>query len=292
MIFLVNNSFLFVLLIILTQSIYAQNIREKKELLFCKTIANQNNGIIKQSNFNNGCVGSHRFISSGNTGKFEIMGEPFARVEVLFSDGDLTGPGKPIQFETQIPRMIRIGSQGTVSFNVGAKAKIKKNQKHGIYSGSYAIDYKYSKISKDWKHHTSYAEIEILPIPMTIYEQSILSFSDVAGGKGGGTIQLDYNGQLRNVSGNAVFVGSGNAEPGVFSINGAPNTSVFVNFTEGSLNGPGAPIKLHSLQHNQGGLPTIDNSGNLMLKVGGRLNLNANQLPGNYSGRYSVEIDY
>ncbi|MHA1540716.1 MAG: DUF4402 domain-containing protein [Alphaproteobacteria bacterium] len=284
----------FFLLVFLPKIIFSQTIVEKEHLSFCKTISMPIRGEIKKSDSHSGCIsksGGHTFTGQGQIGKFKIIGEPYSLVEVIFSDGDFTGSGRSIIFETGVPLRVSLDGKGEHNFSIGASAVINANQKPGMYSGSYSVGYKYSKLKQQWKYHTGYAEIEITPTPMTIYEQAPMFFSDVVNGNSGGTIKLNHNGILENVSGNAKFVG-GSGSPAIFSLTGSSNTEVHISFTEGKLRGTGSTIRLHSLSHNLGQSPVISQNGTLNIKVGGQLKLNPNQKSGMYSGRYSINVDY
>lgn len=84
----------------------------------------------------------------------------------------------------------------------------------------------------------------------------------------------------------------GSVNTGQFVTVGLSNAAISIDFTNGELNGPGDAMVLDQLSHNAGVTPVTDHQGNLMFNVGGRLNVNAGQIQGAYSGTYAVSVNY
>ena len=58
------------------------------------------------------------------------------------------------------------------------------------------------------------------------------------------------------------------------------------------MTGPGTAMALGNFTHDAGGSPAFDGSGDLSFNVGADLTVNASQAAGEYSGSYSVTVDY
>ncbi len=273
----------------------ALGILEIQQLKFCKTVPDQAGGIVEKNLWTLGCTsiaGSHTFSTTGTTGQFRISGTAFSIIDVTFTDGSLTGSGNTINlnnFNTSISTFI-LNPSGYVDFSLAAQVDFNSSQIPDTYLGTYTINYKNSGDTK-WNYYTANAEIEILPIPIVINQQDDMFFDEVAGDTSGGTIRLNTDNSIENVSGNSTFLGSAPSSA-TFSVDGSPNSSVSVSFTNGTLTGTGDDISLHNFNHDGGGSPVLDGNGNLILNVGGDLNINANQAVGSYSGIYTIEINY
>ena len=136
---------------------------------------------------------------------------------------------------------------------------------------------------------TGHASATILQA-ITLVEQRHLDFGEIAVTSAGGSVTISAAGA---VSGPAAYSFSGSPTVGRFTVTGQPNTAVTIAFSSGNtLAGPGTAMSLESFTHDAGVLPSLNSGGNLTFAVGATLVINANQATGNYSGAYSVTVDY
>ena len=271
---------------------FSQTMTETTALSFCDTIVDQNGGIIQKNT--SGCSsisGSHTFVTVGFTAEFKIKGTPLETIDLVIFDSTLTGPGTPINLQSLLynPETIVLNSKGEVTFTVIGQAVINPAQTHGSYSGTYTIQYGYPSAMIPKVLYAN-ASLEILPIPITINSKRHIDFSDVAADPAGGTIRLNTDGSLENLSGNSTFLSSG--LPGDIKVTGSPNTEVSISLYSGTLIGPGNDLQLHHLRHDAISPIMIDEHGNLDFLTGARLDIGSNQTPGVYSGQYTVEVIY
>ena len=125
--------------------------------------------------------------------------------------------------------------------------------------------------------------------PIVITEETAMDFATINADPDGDTITLDANGNI-DASNASTF--AGNAVPGEFSATGTPNAAVSISFDDGKLEGPGRDMDLTDFTHDAGNSPSFDNSGDLEFAVGADLGINKNQVGGQYSGTYTVTIEY
>jgi len=285
---------LFLALLFTSKLVLAQSISELQTFEFCKTIPDQAGGEIQKLT-SAGCsvlLGSHTFSTTGIVGRYRITGTPYEEVDIQFSNGTLTGLGSSMSVHNfSISSSFQfLNSSGYFDFSVQGNATIGANQTVDNYSGNYTIGYKYSS-SRFWIGYNANISLDILPIPITITQQAEMFFDEVAGDPSGGTIRLNHNGTLQNISGNSYFHGGGQ-KAGTFLISGSPNSSVSISFIAGSLSGPGTAISISNFSHDAGASPILGTTGNLSLDVGADLTINPNQTVGSYSGKYTIQINY
>ncbi len=89
------------------------------------------------------------------------------------------------------------------------------------------------------------------------------------------------------------FQFSGAATPATFTVGGNSNTPVTISFSSGdSLTGPGSAMTLNNFQHDAGATPVLDGGGWLTFNVGADLRIKNNQVSGNYTGSYTISVNY
>ena len=99
-----------------------------------------------------------------------------------------------------------------------------------------------------------------------------------------------YSPSLTSASGGSLL--SGIYTRGVFTITGTPNTLAAVQVSAStSLTGLGEAMIVDNFLVNRT-QPDLGATGSTDVVVGGRLNINANQTPGNYTGTYVITVTY
>jgi Domain of unknown function (DUF4402) len=140
--------------------------------------------------------------------------------------------------------------------------------------------------------------------PLNLAKTADLDFGYIIPSAAAGTVVLDAQTAARSSTGGVVLAG-GPVSTGNFVIaaNAGRVVSIVLNPAPSiTLNrvGGGATMTINQVRVSRdGGAPapfgpnaTIGTSGALFLKIGGRLNINANQLEGVYTSTFSVTVDY
>lgn len=130
-----------------------------------------------------------------------------------------------------------------------------------------------------------------LPVyAQTLEEDNPMSFGAIVVDPLGDTVVLTPGGVI---SGQNLSVFSGMAAGGEFSAQGDPLAAISISFSSGdALTGAGTAMGLGTFTHNAGGTPAFNGAGNLTFNVGATLTINASQAAGQYSGTYTVFVDY
>lgn len=127
---------------------------------------------------------------------------------------------------------------------------------------------------------------------LSITNTSALEFGVVSASATAGSVVIDANG-LRFTTGGVQINPSGLFTPAKFIIEGRPDASFSINLPEKVelRDGNGNTIEVNKFEtNNQTG--NLDSNGALEVKVGGKINLDANQKSGDYSGVMIVELNY
>lgn len=140
-----------------------------------------------------------------------------------------------------------------------------------------------------------------LPIILTLWrtlkvtQTRSLNFGGIAVSGGNSVVEISATSGLRTVVSGASGVQLGSGRPGnlgEFTVTGQPNTAITVSFPSSiTLTGPGTAMTVNNFTADST-TPTLDNMGNLSLKVGARLNVGTNQAPGTYNGTYTLTVSY
>ena len=125
---------------------------------------------------------------------------------------------------------------------------------------------------------------------ITLEQRRDMDFASIAADPAGDTITLT---PADDISGTNVSLFIGGTQAALFRARGDRNSAVTISFSSGDfLSGPGANISLGNFVHDAGATPTIGNNQQLNFNVGATLTINPAQLGGDYSGTYSVFVDY
>lgn len=125
---------------------------------------------------------------------------------------------------------------------------------------------------------------------IVLTEDTAMDFATILADPAGDTVTLDTSDGVTS-TGASTF--SGTPASGVFSATGTPNAAVTISFSSGdTLTGPGAAMALGTFTTDAGGTPAFDASGDLSFNVGANLGVNASQVGGDYTGTYTLTVDY
>lgn len=139
--------------------------------------------------------------------------------------------------------------------------------------------------------------------PLSFFKVDDLHFGDVIPSTTtAGTVRLFPNGS-RTATGGIILVGNSH-QPARFAGLGTRNQQVAISLTSNSIfiNGPGAPMRVRLFEI--GSTPTVilsttplrfrigSTNGNFNFPVGATLDVGANQAPGDYSGTFTINLNY
>lgn len=128
---------------------------------------------------------------------------------------------------------------------------------------------------------------------ISIVENNAMDFATILPDMAGDVVELrEFS--VTSQSGNSVKTGS--AWLGIFEITGVPYSVVEVEVTDTAidLTGPGQTMVVNNFIRQKGSGTTLalDGTGSDLVYFGADLIINANQLPGQYSGTYNISVNY
>ncbi len=129
---------------------------------------------------------------------------------------------------------------------------------------------------------------------ITMTNTGELNFGRATVGATAGRIVINPNTNARTTTGSVVTVGAGHSRAS-FVVSGTPNRIVRFTVVSGSIvlsNGSGGTMTVNTFRLNGPRNRNLGAAGSVTLQVGARLNVNANQAPGNYTGSFQVRVDY
>lgn len=129
---------------------------------------------------------------------------------------------------------------------------------------------------------------------ITMTNTGELNFGRATVGATAGRIVINPNTNARTTTGSVVTVGVGHSRAS-FVVSGTPNRIVRFTVVSGSIvlsNGTGGTMTVNAFRLNGPRNRNLGAAGSVTLQVGARLNVNANQAPGNYTGSFQVRVDY
>lgn len=143
--------------------------------------------------------------------------------------------------------------------------------------------------------HSAYSAVgtgraeAVIQNPLAVQEAQNMNFATINVDPSGDLVTLNTNGRVSS-RGASTFTGS--AQAGIFEVYGTPNSILSVTFSSGNvLTGPGDDMPLDNFKTNRR-FYSLDSRGNMTFKVGADLTVNSNQVGGQYSGTYSVTVNY
>lgn len=141
--------------------------------------------------------------------------------------------------------------------------------------------------------HTGDSEVVIVT-PLSLVNTSDLEFGALLSGPTAGTVVINPNNDARSVSGGVTAAGSG-GQAAQFWTYGGPRQFIYV--TRGPLPvlarvGGGGSMNVSQLTLNGPVSRYLSGAGLLDLRVGGSLQVSANQAPGTYEGDFEITVTY
>ena len=138
----------------------------------------------------------------------------------------------------------------------------------------------------------------MLVIPVSAQEIMItnthgLAFGSFAAGSGG-TVTVSSN-NLRSAGGDVFLFPSGQVTAAGFTISGAPNASYNIDLPPNEfvkLTGPGGEMSVNNFSSSPSITGLLSAGGSQTLTVGATLVVGSNQAPGEYTGSFSVIVNY
>lgn len=138
--------------------------------------------------------------------------------------------------------------------------------------------------------------------PLSFFKVNDLDFGDIIASNAAGTVTLEPDGS-RTTTGGVTLAGGG-GEPARFAGLGTYNRQVNISLGANQIfiTGPGAPMRVRTFEI--GSTPTAILSttptrfriastlGNYNFPVGATLEVGANQAPGDYSGSFTITLNY
>ncbi|MHA1539707.1 MAG: DUF4402 domain-containing protein [Alphaproteobacteria bacterium] len=125
------------------------------------------------------------------------------------------------------------------------------------------------------------------PLHATLVPKRDLIICDTNPGLSGGTVNIGTGTWCRTISGTAVIAPFGLSGK-VLIKNGTPDEPIDIMFSSGNtLTGPGASIPMHSINHNAGVTPVLNDVGRRVVKIGTAIDVGASQAMGLYTGTYT-----
>ena len=193
---------------------------------------------------------------------------------------------------TQTPNPINIG---TVTISWGGTLNTTVVPVAGLYSGSFNLQITDTgNGGKTSLPHTCTFSVTVAT-PLTLTQLRALNFGTIAPQlSGGGTCVISPAG-VRSQTGGVQLITSGPGTSAQVRANGTPSATFTLNFTNGTLTGPGANITVNTFTLSAGfvGLQgTLDGAGANTFTVGATATINASQVAGTYSGSFTITATY
>lgn len=136
---------------------------------------------------------------------------------------------------------------------------------------------------------TSWGLLEI-----AIENTQALSFGSFVAGNGG-SVTVSTSGN-RSAGGGVVLVPSSQGTAAQFTVSGDPNATYTIQLPDNDfvkLTGPGVDMLINDFTSTPSGVGgLLGTGGSQTLLVGGTLTVGSDQVPGSYSGAFSVTVNY
>lgn len=130
-------------------------------------------------------------------------------------------------------------------------------------------------------------------VEIAIANTRSLAFGSFAAGSGG-TVTVSTSSTCS--AGGSVVIVVANCATAEFTVTGDPNFTYLIELPANNfviLSGPGSDMTITNFVSNPAGASGLLGAGGSQnLSVGGTLNVSSNQAPGNYSGSFTVIVNY
>lgn len=129
--------------------------------------------------------------------------------------------------------------------------------------------------------------------PLSVVNTSDLDFGRLIAGPTAGTASINPITGVRTTSGGVIAAG-GTPQPATFLATGVINRAYILALGTPTLltNGTGGTMVLAPLSLDGPNIRLFGTGGVATIRVGGQLNVGANQQPGNYSGTFTLTVIY
>ncbi len=138
---------------------------------------------------------------------------------------------------------------------------------------------------------TGTATAEVLS-SLTVTATADLAFGQIAANTGG-TVTVNAN---STVASTGALISTGTRAPAAFDVVGSPNSMVVVTLPAAPVNltrvAGTETMSLGGFNTNPNGAFQLDAAGNGTFNVGGTLTVASGQVPGTYTGTFSVSVEY
>lgn len=138
---------------------------------------------------------------------------------------------------------------------------------------------------------TGTATAEVLST-LTVTNTADLQFGQIAANTGG---TVSVNADL-SVASSGALISTGTRAPAAFDVTGAPNAMVIVTLPAAAVDltrsGGTETMSLGGFNTDPNGAFQLDGAGAASFAVGGTLTVGSGQVPGTYSGTFSVSVEY
>jgi hypothetical protein len=129
--------------------------------------------------------------------------------------------------------------------------------------------------------------------PITVSTLAQLSFGKLAAGSGG-TVVMATSGS-RTKTGGVVLLSTGPGSTAIFRLQGTPSQAFIVTLpgnTTVNMSSGAESVRVTDFTVSPGSTGTFNGVGTQNLTIGATMNVDSNKVPGDYSGTFSITIDY
>lgn len=129
---------------------------------------------------------------------------------------------------------------------------------------------------------------------LKLLNTTALDFGNIISGATPGTVTINATTGARTTTGGATAAG-GTTGFATFLSAGSVNRIYLVFIPNAAItlsNGTGGTMTVGNWTSNGGLIRFLDNNGLGIIRIGGRLNVGANQAPGTYTGTFNVTVNY
>lgn len=130
--------------------------------------------------------------------------------------------------------------------------------------------------------------------PLSLVATEELDFGNIVRGATAGTVTINATSNARTATGGVTLAG-GSPHAAGFQTLGLFNTLFLISVPSGTTtlsNGSGASMTVTDWTQDGNATRFFPSGGVVNIRVGGQLNVGANQAPGNYTGTFSLTVIY
>jgi len=191
---------------------------------------------------------------------------------------------------TDISTPAQLDSQGKLSFYVAGRLNVPTNQtaQSGL-TGELTVLVQDNTSSNNDDATAPVSGSTVAPI--AISETTALSFGKIEPSSVGGTLAVSTGGVTTAI--NVTELAGGSISQGVFTVTGDGGAAFSVTLpSSAALTSGSYSMTVNNFQHDAGVSPAIGGGGSKAINIGATLNVGADQGGGNYSGSYTISVNY